>query len=329
MNFLNKCSIHTGIATLDNNIFVTVMNDGLADERQQHAIPLFFKDDVWTLITDEPVLPWLVAGMDSIDQPRRQVVIVGWGGQVLVVEDTICHREAILRKDSGYVSIVRSVAAIDETIYTVGMSRQVHKRTGSLGWMEIDQDVVYRGDDAAVGFNAIDGFDSEEVYTAGLNGEIWRFDDHRWHSIQTPTNAPLHSLCCAKDGYVYIGGKSGILIRGRHDTWAVLEIDFEDAIWDIHSFRDTLYLLTTDGIYLYFDGNFKKIRNELLDYGDFQRISSSKDRLWVFGRKKIVQYDGKSWRQCNTVLPEEIDSSPVLGFFNDDVLVSGSEYLEE
>ena len=329
MNLLDKCSIITGVATLNNDIFVTVMNDGLAEQRQQHAIPLFFKNNNWSLITGEPVLPWLVAGIASIDQSSSHTVFVGWGGQVLVVEGESCHREAILRKDSRHVSIVRSVVAIDDLFYAVGMRRQVYKRIRKNNWVEIDHDVVYQGDRIDIGFNAIDGYSCTEVYAVGSNGEIWRYDNQQWHEIRTPTNVHLYSLCCADDGYVYISGNSGVLIRGRHDSWEVLEIDVKETIWGIHWFEDRLYFLTNTGVYLYVDRLIEKIQNDLLDYGGFLRFSSTKDRLWIFGHKKIVLYDGLTWNECVSDLSDDVFSASTIGFFNDDVLLSGSDYLED
>lgn len=287
MNFLDKCSILKGVATFHNNICVTVMNDGLTEERQQHAIPLFFNNDHWSLISGEPVLPWLVAGMASLDQSSSHIVFVGWGGQVLVIEGDTCHREAIIRQDSSYVSIVRSVVAIDDVIYAVGMRRQAYKRIRKNNWVEIDHNMVYQGDRIDIGFNAIDGFGSAEVYAAGSNGEIWCYDNQQWREIQTPTNVHLHSLCCATDGYVYISGKSGVLIRGRHDSWEVLDIDIKETIWDIHWFENKLYLVTNTGVYQYMDGVFEKLQDKLLDYGGFLCLSSSRDRLWIFGQKKL------------------------------------------
>jgi hypothetical protein len=90
-----------------------------------------------------------------------------------------------------------------------------------------------------------------------------------------------------------------------------------------------LYLLANSGIYLYIDGAIEKIQNDILDYGGFLRFSSSRDSLWVFGQKKIVQYDGSLWRECTTVISDDISDTPVLGFFNDDVLTAGSDYLED
>lgn len=327
MNFSDKCSIISGVALSNNDIFITVMNDGLAEERRQHAIPLFFKNDVWSSISSEPVLPWLAAGIAGIEQPSMQIVIAGWGGQVLVIEGDACHREGIQRKDSKLVSIVRNVVAIDGVIYTAGMSRQVYKRKTSSTWVEIDHDVVYEGEKIDIGFNTIGGFDCSEVYAAGLNGEIWNYDDHQWREIQSPTNVHLHSMCCASNGFVYIGGRSGVLIRGRHDLWEIFDTDIKETIWDVCWFIDKLYLLTNKGVFLYIDGKLEKIQNDLLDYGDFLRFSSSKDRIWIFGQKRIVQFDGLLWHEYISTLSDDATSSPTLGFFNDDVLLFGSDYL--
>jgi hypothetical protein len=329
MNFLNKCSVLTGVATLHNDIFVTVMNDALAEGRGQHAIPLHFRNDSWSSISAEPVLPWLVAGIASSAQTSSPTVIVGWGGQVLVMDYDNCHREAILRKDSNYVSIIRSIVAIGDVFYAVGMRRQVYRRTANSEWEEIDHDVLYQGDRIDVGFNAVDGFDRKEVYTAGSNGEIWRYDDKQWHEIQAPTSVHLHTLCCADDGYVYVDGKYGVLLRGRHDSWEILDIEIEETIWDVHWFKDKLYLVAHTGVYLYSNGIFEKIQNDLLDYEDFLCFSSSRSHLWIFGRKRIVQYDGVTWNEAITDLSEDVLATPVLSFFNDAVLLTGSDYLDD
>lgn len=328
MDFLEKCSIHTGVATSDNMIFICIMNDGLAEERQQHAIPLFFKNGAWSSLANETVLPWVVAGMDPIADLSSQIAMVGWGGQALIIDGELTRREALQRNDPEFVSIIRSVKTIADTIYAVGMRRQVYKRSKENVWMNIDDEVAYQGDDIAVGFNTIGGFNVEELYAAGLNGEIWGYDGGKWNEIQSPTNVHLHSICCASDKNVYIGGNSGLFIRGRYNAWDILDSNIEETIWDIHCFGDILYLLTNNGVYRYVDQELEKIKDNLLDYEGFVRISSSNDRLWVFGQKKIVQYDGLSWSEFDTVLPEDKINTEIKGFFNDDVLLSGSDYLE-
>ena len=328
MNIVEKCSILSGVTSANNSVFIAVMNDGLAEQRRQHAIALSLKNETWSSIACEPVLPWLVAGITTIDQPSLQTVIVGWGGQVSVLDGDACHREGIQRKDSKDVSIVRSVAAIDNVVYAAGMRRQVHKRVGPNSWLEIDRNVAYEGDRIDVGFNTIGGFDRTEVYAGGLNGEIWRYDDRQWRQIQSPTNVHLHSMCCASDGSVYLGGRAGVLLRGRHDSWEILDIGVGETIWDLHWFLDKLYLVTNGGVFTYIDGQLEQVKSALLSYGDFLRFSSSRDRLWIFGRRRIARFDGLVWNKQSSDLSDAEISSPVFRFFTDDVLSLGSDYLE-
>jgi len=328
MNFTDKCSILAGGAGQDDVVLVTVMNDGLAEERQQHAIPLLYRQGGWRLAGEEKVLPWLVAGIANSGRGSSEFVIVGWAGQVLVVEDGKSRREAIQKKDD-YVSIVRAVARIDDAIYTVGMRRQAHKRLGSNRWTEIDRDVAYRGDEPAIGFNAIDGFDGDEFYAVGLNGEMWRYDKGKWHEILSATNVHLHSVCCAGNGQVYVGGRSGLILRGRHDSWEILDLENDQTIWDLHWFANKLFVLLDRRIHQVVDDELRAIEDVVIGADDFHSFSSVDGKLWVFGRKKIVQYDGSSWSQLDCVLPDTFDDSDVLGFFNDDVLSMGSDYLED
>jgi len=329
MNFLDKCSILTGITISEDDALVVVMNDGLAEERQQHAIPLLFRNNTWSVTPSEPILPWIAAGVGIITDPVQQIAIVGWGGQVLMFEKDKTYREAIQRSKNEHVSIIRSVASVDGNLYAVGMKRQAYLRKQGNNWTEIDQNVAYKGKEIAIGFNKISGFNNSEIYAVGLNGEIWRYDSNHWHEVATLTNVPLFSVCCAPDGNVYIGGKSGIFILGRHQSWEILDTDMEETIWDIHCFKNQIYIMTNKDIYMLINKNLKKIKNNLLEHKDFLCFSSSKEKLWIFGRKAITQHDGISWSALNTDLPTDINYSPTYGFFTGDVLITGSDYLDE
>jgi hypothetical protein len=328
MRFTDKCSILAGAAGQDDVALVTVMNDGLAEERQQHAIPLVYRQGAWMLAGEEKVLPWLAAGIATTYNDSMAFTVVGWAGQVLVVEDQSSRREAIQRNGDS-VSIMRSVAAIDNSVYAAGMRRQVYRRPGSDDWMPIDDGVAYHGDELTVGFNAIDGYTEKEIYAVGLGGEVWMQAEGAWHDVGIPTNVHLHAVCCAGNGKVYVGGRSGVLIRGRHDSWEFLDLQTDEPIWAMHWFRNELYLLLGRRIHQGADGKIRRLENDIVGDEDFHSLSSAGGKLWVFGRKKIVQYDGSSWRELDCVLSDDVDDPEMLSFFNDDVLSTGSIYLEE
>lgn len=86
------------------------------------------------------------------------------------------------------------------------------------------------------GFEAISGFNADDLYCVGGKGDAWRYDGKEWHRCPVPTNMYLESVCCAGDGHVYIGMQSGRLMRGREDHREVIHEDymtlpFKDMVW--------------------------------------------------------------------------------------------------
>ena len=97
MRIFDNCSIVSGAAISDEECLITVMKDRLATERVQHSVSLIHQRGSWSFVTDEPVLPWITAAITKMPGPSRAMVIVGWAGQVLVVENGGSRREGILR----------------------------------------------------------------------------------------------------------------------------------------------------------------------------------------------------------------------------------------
>jgi len=116
---------------------------------------------------------------------------------------------------------------------------------------------------------------------------------------------------------------------GRNDSWEVVDLETDETVWDLHWLGDQLYLLFGGGIHRGTPGKIRKIEDDAVGEGDFHRLSSAEGRLWAFGRKKVVQFDGSLWREVDHELSDDLEDSEVLGFFNDDVLSTGSAYLQE
>jgi hypothetical protein len=326
MNVLDCCSVHSGVAISDEECLISLMNDDLSQESRQHSIPLLFRGDLWSSIEEEPVLPWITAGT-GIGRPHESL-LVGWAGQVLAIDGAGSRREALIRTDSLPVSIIRAVSSIDGATYIAGMSRQVYERTVERDWTDIDHDVVNAKGEFGVGFNAIDGFARGEIYAAGMNGELWCYAKTIWHQIDSPVGVHLHSMCCGEDGFVYVGGRAGVLLKGRRDTWDVLDLGIDATVWDVHWFRGILYVISKDGIYRYNEGVVERVGTSLAD-GDFVNFSSAGQKLWAFGPKRIIWYDGSTWGEQSVEIAEENVDEGLLGFLNNDVVKNGSTYLED
>ncbi|HFI7121154.1 TPA: hypothetical protein ACGR7Q_004820 [Escherichia coli] len=82
----------------------------------------------------------------------------------------------------------------------------------------------------------IDGFSFDDLYLVGCKGHVWHFDGKEWIKVAFPSNIYLKSVCCAGDGFVYIGGQSGVIFKGRGDKWVKIHdgsysLPFKDIVW--------------------------------------------------------------------------------------------------
>jgi hypothetical protein len=196
----------------------------------------------------------------------------------------------------GWIRDARDVAG---TIYAVGMSRQAYVRGDKDVWHHIDADILAKPEET-VGFNGVDGFSGEELYAAGLDGEIWRYNGKRWFSVPSPTNVQLSSVRCIGD-QVYIVGAAGIVLRGRMDRFEVVAKEREaENLESVEGFGDDIYVASLRGLYRLKDKALAEVKTKLR--GDFTAGSlSAKDGiLWSAGAKHLLWTDdGKKWTQVS------------------------------
>ncbi len=58
------------------------------------------------------------------------------------------------------------------------MKRQVYRRGGERRWT--DMSAPFPKPRETAGFEAIDGYSSNEIYAVGWSGEIWQFNGKKW-----------------------------------------------------------------------------------------------------------------------------------------------------
>jgi len=186
---------------------------------------------------------------------------------------------------------LRSVCAIAGTGYAVGFQGTVLRLENPRLWTRLDDGLPRDFD-----IEAMDGFGSAELYAVGFNGALWQFDRRRWIRRDLPTNATLNAVKCGGDGTVYIGGKGGIVVRGRGDTWALVEQDATtEDVWDLEWFEDALYASTMLGVF--------RLNGDALGEVDFgadepettYHLSAAPGVLWSIGDKDVMAFDGKTW----------------------------------
>lgn len=83
------------------------------------------------------------------------------------------------------------------------------------------------------------------MYTVGWGGEILRTDGRRWQHVHSPVSAALRAACVAPDGMVYAVGYDGTMVRGRGDSWSVIETGRKGVFLDVCSFRSDVFVATS------------------------------------------------------------------------------------
>lgn len=242
-----------------------------------------------------------------VTHPERTVLTLGHDGKVVRWGSRDFSEEHIDPSSDGpgVRGGMREIRAIGKHAYAVGMGRMVYRCDGESQWSRIDHgmraDIQIESD---AGFNSIDGFDEEELYAVGWNGEIWSFDQKQWRRQDSPTRLALHRVVCAPDGQVYALGQRGLILRGRHGQWTTIERDgMQQDFWGGCWFNGRLYASTANGVFV-LNGNTLekvdtgKIRKSRSDC--FYRLSSSSDCLWSVGEKMaIYSRDGETWKEVS------------------------------
>lgn len=241
---------------------------------------------------------WNCVGMAVVDQPEPRLVAVGEYGQVTVAGGGTQADEAIpIPSKRGPLRHANLIAG---NVYAVGMGRYVYRRAKPNSWIDMSPPSVPKSSKKPIGFEAVDGFNENEIYAVGWNGEIWTFDGQGWRSETTPTNAILVATCCGADGIVYACGQRGLLLRGRRGRWEVIQQDVVlDDIWGLCWYRDALYLSTMRAVFR-LDGE----QPDEVHFGPDTahtcfRLVAGHGVMCSVGAKDTMLYDGSNWTRID------------------------------
>ncbi len=135
----------------------------------------------------------------------------------------------------GGISRLRT---IDGLLWGCGLGRTVIVREGRNQWRYLTDVIPYDYDKekSGGGFEDMDGFSAQDMYAAGGQGDVWHYDGTKWRRLPFPSNMDLYTVCCAGDGFVYIGAESGSVFKGRGNEWKLISrgkmsLPFRDMVW--------------------------------------------------------------------------------------------------
>ena len=205
------------------------------------------------------------------------------------------------------------VKTVGDSMYAIGVPHLLYKRNGVNDWENISESIplVQEYVDGKLqgkifGWRDLDGFSEQDIYLAGGEGEIWHYDGSDFKQCDFPSNERVRNVCCAGDGYVYIGGKRGRLWKGKNDTWELVSEKEFSVIWrDIAWFKGRLFLGSDYGLWEFKDSEVirAEVPDQVLTCSGSLSICPEKKYLLTAGNNGASMYDGKEW----TVLFDRFD----------------------
>jgi hypothetical protein len=309
--------------------FFVTHDDETAAERTPYSSFLTLRDGEWI---DGGTRPWPTVSVASIPGDMVQLIALGEAGQIFLKGGGEEREELIVKGDEGPATRgpMRCIRAVGGQVYAVGSDRQVYRRKGPSRWEAFDAGarpesaIVDKpvekappkkkpavrpktaplpipsrtAEQSSIGFEALDGYSTTELYAAGRRGEIWQWDGTRWHKRDSSLSEKdtITHLTCAPDGVVYLAGDKGQLLRGRNEAWEKLPSGVTEPILGLRLFDGALYASTKKGLFRH-DG--KSLVAVALPKKDapktFGPLDVVKDALWSIGGKDIFTYDGNTW----------------------------------
>ncbi len=279
-------------------IYVTTNYDELIkDEVPFTEISRQFPDktNVWENYGE---VRWDAAAICFSTNPERDLITISVTGLAYISKPDSPYQEVIASASAqaSSIGLIRSARTISGKTYACGMRGQVWKREGRDHWVFMTEELPRKN-----GFESLDGFNENEIYAAGWEGEIWQFDGERWTQHDSGTNVILVDIICAGDGQVYAVGRGGMLVRGRGAAWEAIKLDIPVDLWSLAWFKGELYACSTRDIFKWNGETFLPMQIE----GDrpktlqYLNVSTHGEELCVVGPKDLFRFDGTTWTRID------------------------------
>jgi hypothetical protein len=295
----DKFSYVGGVIRNRHTVYLAMVADEASERKIAQSLFTLWHKGQWL---DAGDVRWRASGMAVARTPLEQMIAIGEWGDVSCVGSGDVHLEHVAASAQKPVSDrgpLRGARRIGSAIYVVGMDRQAYRRTDANRWAEFGPKTQSQATDPT-GFEAVDGFNEQEIYAVGWDGDIWKFSGQTWEQIPSPTNLVLVDVCCAGNGSVYACGRKGFLIRGRGQTWDAVDTQgLDEDIWSLAWFNERLYCSTLYGVYTLESNGVREVDMGADQPKTCHRLSAEDGVLWSIGAKDVMAFDGTSWSRID------------------------------
>jgi hypothetical protein len=227
---------------------------------------------------------------------NKQALIVDMKGNV-----TFYGYQSGVNGNEGYIpkNTILCVRLIGKHFYASSALRKVHRRNGPDNWELISQ---YPYDQAKVTKTnvdafSVDGFDEEDIYMCGDDGDLWHYNGRNWRPENPPCNWNMEHMVCGDD-QVYIASSQGQLLVGRTGRWEEL-ITLEDTekqrvphIYSMTWFKGSLYMADGSRVRRLVGDRWEPVKEIFGGYG-CERIDANEDVMIVGCSYRVTLFDGQ------------------------------------
>jgi hypothetical protein len=290
----SKSSFVTGAPVQADCGWVVMTMDELDGQDVDHSAILWFEDGAFYSICLQMFHSKHVAWLAG----QGQAVAVGVNGECCVV-----NREGQFTKEFVTQSArnprnagqIRAATQLGPEVIAVGMRGQVYRRSAEGNWTDMMQGLPI-GRREIAGFECVLAVASDEIYAAGWDGALWRFDGERWRRINSPTDRIISSLCLGADGQARGCGLGGLLIEGRGDVWrAVRRPAVSEDVWSIAATGESCLISSLRNLYRWEGQGIDLVGRDETGARSFGLLRADGDLLWAFGQKDLISLVDGRW----------------------------------
>lgn len=293
---LNEMRIVNGVAFNKTTAAIVLMLDALAgDPNEPHGAVYQIVDSHARRLGS---FPFNIVSLAYEQNFEDGLAALGEWGEVRFFRDGKIIEETF-SPDRGPM---RRIAKIENKHIAVGANMQVFERNDNGVWNNISPPETIRTLFEDNHMESLDGYSLSEIYATGTNGVIWYFDGKAWTPVQCPTNFSLYDVYCCEDGFVYICGQGGIILKGRYDSFELITSDqMLTDLWGIVALNGRVF--ASGFVSLMFLNDEILVPDEdamnIAEY--FYDLDIRDGVMWSFGMKNVLRYEGGKWKPIESV----------------------------
>lgn len=282
------------------------MDEGPLESELRHRVIVYFSrkapEERWNRQGYQGMKGLYAAAAKS---PDERFIGIDRDGDVIVLGGGVNDFEEALPKDRNGIrrGSVLKAKTIDGYVHVCTQNRGLARRNGSGQWTWLCSGIpatTATRISLNLGFQDFDAFNEREFYCAGGKSDVWYLDDSEWKRADFPAGKEPLTVCCAGDGWAYIGCEDRTIWRGRRDNWQLFEKQrsffdpipkFNDMVW----FQDRVYCASDYALWEIVDDDCGEcpIPEEVKECCG--NLSVADGALLMAGENGAASFDGQKW----------------------------------